>query len=96
MSFWRTVRARLLSFGIVVSLGFLLLVTLLANALLAVMTHALTGYFALEVADTHCSGGVRHERDEGQRLRGELVRNVDRRLAGRDLPDDAQARRSDR
>ena len=48
MSFWRTVRARLLSFGIVVSLGFLLLVTLLANALLAVMTHALTGYFALE------------------------------------------------
>lgn len=48
MGFWRTLRARLLSFGIIVTLGFLLLVTLLANALLAVMTDTLTGYFAIE------------------------------------------------
>ena len=48
LGFWRTVRARVLSFGIIVTLGFLLLVTLLANAVLAVMTDALTGYFAVE------------------------------------------------
>lgn len=48
MGFWQTVRARLLSFGIVVSLGFLLLVTLVANAVLAITTDALTGWFAIE------------------------------------------------
>jgi membrane protein len=48
MTFWQTLRARLLSFGIVVSLGFLLLVTLLANAVLAAMSDALTSAFAVE------------------------------------------------
>jgi membrane protein len=48
MTFWQTVRARLLSFGIVVSLGFLLLVTLLANAIMAAMSDALIKTFAVE------------------------------------------------
>ena len=47
-SIWQTIRARLLSFGIVVSLGFLLLVTLLANAMLAAMSDVLTRFFATE------------------------------------------------
>ena len=42
---WATIRARLLSFGIVMSLGFLLLVTLLANAILAAMSGMLTRFF---------------------------------------------------
>ena len=42
---WQTIRARVLSFGIVMSLGFLLLVTLLANAVLAAMSGLLTRYF---------------------------------------------------
>jgi len=42
---WQTIRARILSFGIVMSLGFLLLVTLLANALLAAMSGVLTRWF---------------------------------------------------
>jgi len=45
---WQTIRARILSFGIVMSLGFLLLVTLLANALLAAMSGVLTRYFDTE------------------------------------------------
>lgn len=45
---WQTIRARLLSFGIVVSLGFLLLVTLLANAVLAAMSGVMTRYFDTE------------------------------------------------
>ena len=42
---WQTIRSRILSFGIVMSLGFLLLVTLLANAVLAAMSGLLTRYF---------------------------------------------------
>jgi membrane protein len=45
---WQTIRARILSFGIVMSLGFLLLVTLLANAMLAAMSGVLTRYFDAE------------------------------------------------
>ncbi len=45
---WQTIRARILSFGIVMSLGFLLLVTLLANAILAAMSGVLTRYFDAE------------------------------------------------
>ena len=48
LTFWQTFRARLLSFGIIVTLGFLLLVTLLANAILAAMSGVLTTYFAVE------------------------------------------------
>ncbi len=47
-TFWQTIRARILSFGIVMSLGFLLLVTLLANAVLAAMSGVLTLYFETE------------------------------------------------
>ena len=45
---WATIRARILSFGIVMSLGFLLLVTLLANAILAAMSGMLTRWFDTE------------------------------------------------
>ena len=45
---WQTIRARILSFGIVMSLGFLLLVTLLANAMLAAMSGMLTRWFDTE------------------------------------------------
>lgn len=48
MTLWQTIRARILSFGIVMSLGFLLLVTLLANAILAAMSGTLTRYFDAE------------------------------------------------
>lgn len=48
MTVWETIRARILSFGIVMALGFLLLVTLLANALLAAMSGALTLFFDAE------------------------------------------------
>jgi membrane protein len=47
-SIWQTIRARLLSFGIVISLGFLLIVTLLANAMLAAVSDMLTRFFATE------------------------------------------------
>ena len=45
LTLWQTIRARLLSFGIVISLGFLLLVTLLANAVLAALSGFLTRFF---------------------------------------------------
>jgi membrane protein len=45
---WQTIRARFLSFGIVLSLGFLLLVTLLANAVLAALSGGLTRWFGVE------------------------------------------------
>jgi membrane protein len=45
---WQTIRARILSFGIVMSLGFLLLVTLLANAILAATSGMLTRWFDTE------------------------------------------------
>lgn len=45
---WQTIRARILSFGIVLTLGFLLLVTLLANALLAALSGGLTRWFGVE------------------------------------------------
>jgi membrane protein len=48
MTIWQTIRARILSFGIVMSLGFLLLVTLLANAILAAMSGVLIRYFDTE------------------------------------------------
>ncbi|HVF62767.1 MAG TPA: YihY/virulence factor BrkB family protein [Casimicrobiaceae bacterium] len=43
---WQTIRARILSFGIIITLGFLLLVTLLANAVFAALSGWLTAYFA--------------------------------------------------
>ena len=45
---WQSIRARILSFGIVMTLGFLLLVSLLANALLAAVSGALTLYLDTE------------------------------------------------
>lgn len=48
LTIWQTIRARVLSFGIVMSLGFLLLVTLLGNAILAAMSGVMTQYFATE------------------------------------------------
>ncbi|HVE48237.1 MAG TPA: YihY/virulence factor BrkB family protein [Casimicrobiaceae bacterium] len=48
LTIWQTIRARVLSFGVVVSLGFLLLITLLANAALAVTSDLLTKWFAVE------------------------------------------------
>ena len=48
LTLWQTIRARLLSFGIVLSLGFLLLVTLLANAVLAALSGGLTRWFGVE------------------------------------------------
>ena len=47
-SFRDTLRARLLSFGIVASLGFLLLVSLLASAMLNALSGVLTRWFAVE------------------------------------------------
>lgn len=47
-SLWDTVRARLLSFGVFVALGFLLLVSLAANAALAVLGNVLTAWFDWE------------------------------------------------
>ena len=47
-SLWQTIRARILSFGIVVSLGFLLIVTLIANAILAATSGMLTRFFDSE------------------------------------------------
>lgn len=48
LTIWQTIRARVLSFGIVISLGFLLLITLLANAALAATSDLLTKWFAVE------------------------------------------------
>jgi membrane protein len=48
LTLWQTLRARVLSFGIVITLGFLLLITLLANAALAAMSNLLTQWFAVE------------------------------------------------
>jgi membrane protein len=48
---WQAVRARILSFGIVMSLGFLLLVTLLANAILAALSGVLTRHFDAEAVE---------------------------------------------
>jgi membrane protein len=48
LTLWQTIRARILSFGIVLSLGFLLLVTLLANAVLAALSGGLTRWFGIE------------------------------------------------
>jgi membrane protein len=48
LTLWQTIRARILSFGIVVSLGFLLLITLLANAILAALSGVLTRWFDVE------------------------------------------------
>jgi len=45
---WGTIRARILSFGIVLTLGFLLLVTLLANAVLTMLSGALSQWFGVE------------------------------------------------
>lgn len=45
---WNTIRARVLSFGVFVSIGFLLLVSLGANALLAGLSHLLVGWFGWE------------------------------------------------
>ncbi len=45
---WDKVRARLLSFGVFVSLGFLLLVSLAANAALAVLSEGLVRWFGWE------------------------------------------------
>lgn len=47
-SIWDTIRARLLSFGLFVSIGFLLLVSLAANAALAVLSDVLTRWFEWE------------------------------------------------
>jgi membrane protein len=48
LTLWQTIRARVLSFGIVLTLGFLLLVTLLANAVLAALSGGLTRWFGIE------------------------------------------------
>lgn len=48
LTLWQTIRARILSFGIVLSLGFLLVITLLANAILAAVSDTLTRYFGVE------------------------------------------------
>lgn len=47
-SIWDTIRGRALSFGIVATLGFLLLVSLIANATLAATSDLLTRWFAAE------------------------------------------------
>lgn len=47
-SLWDTIRARILSFGVFVSLGFLLLVSLAANAGLAILSDALNRWFDSE------------------------------------------------
>ncbi len=49
-SLWDTIRARILSFGVFVSIGFLLLVSLAANAALAVLSDLLTRWFGWEAA----------------------------------------------
>ena len=48
VTLWQTIRARVLSFGIVLTLGFLLLVTLLANAVLAVLSGGLSRFIGVE------------------------------------------------
>jgi membrane protein len=45
---WSTIRARILSFGVFVSIGFLLLVSLAANAALAVLSNTLAGWLHWE------------------------------------------------
>ena len=47
-SLWDTLRVRLLSFGVFVAIGFLLLVSLAANAALALLSGVLTHWFAWE------------------------------------------------
>jgi membrane protein len=47
-TFWQTIRARILSFGIVITLGFLLLVSLLANAMLTAVSGVMTRYLDTE------------------------------------------------
>jgi membrane protein len=48
VTLWQTIRARVLSFGIVLTLGFLLLVTLLANAVLALLSGGLSRFIGVE------------------------------------------------
>lgn len=47
-SWWDTVKARVMSFGIVLTLGFLLLVSLVANAALAAISDYLAAWLGLE------------------------------------------------
>lgn len=49
-SLWDTIRARILSFGVFVAIGFLLLVSLAANAGLAVLSDVLVRWFGWEAA----------------------------------------------